>query len=263
MNSATIQHDEIISSVFYTFLAFLIMATVLILFFYFSRKKIIRQEIEKKNLEISYQKDLLHAVIITQEEERQRIAQDLHDDISSKLNIVSLNSHMLKAENLTHAEMDEITTNIISLNAKALENSRRIAHDLLPPVLEKFGLNAGIAELAAEFNSSKAVQVNYESHVNFDSIDRQKHLHVFRILQELMNNSLRHGKATEISIIFESLHGKTTCNYTDNGKGFEVDSEKNKKGLGMKNIEGRVNFINGSMKITSGLNKGTQVSFNF
>lgn len=255
--------SELIKVIVYTFVAFLLMALVLILFFYFSRKKIIKQEIEKKNLEINYQKDLLDAVLITQEEERKRIAQDLHDDISSKLNIVSLNSHMLKAENLTASEIEEITSNIISLNAKALENSRRIAHDLLPPVLEKFGLNAGIAELAAEFNSSKAVVVHYESHVNFDTVERKKHLHIFRILQELMNNSLRHGKASEISIIFESLNGKTVCTYNDNGKGFEVQNDKNKKGLGMKNIEGRIHFINGSIKTTSVLRKGTQVVFNF
>lgn len=222
-----------------------------------------KQQLEKKNLELNYQKDLLSAVIITQEEERKRIAQDLHDDISSKLNIVSLNSHMLNATDLTKAETNEITENIISLTTKALENSRRIAHDLLPPVLEKFGLNAGIAELALEFNSSKSVKVNYESHVNFETVDRQKHLHIFRVLQELMSNSLRHGKATEIVIIFEVVKGVNTCSYSDNGLGFDVDDKKNQKGLGMKNIEGRINFIKGAMKITSNLNKGTQIVFTF
>ena len=255
--------SKIIEVIIYTFLAFLSMALVLILFFYFSRKKIIKQEIEKKDLEINYQKELLSAVIITQEEERKRIAQDLHDDISSKLNIVSLNSHMLKASDLTEVEMEEITSNIINLTTKALENSRRIAHDLLPPVLEKFGLNAGIAELALEFNSSKSVSVNYESHINFDTIESFKQLHIFRILQELMSNSLRHGKAKEITIFFNSINKRNTCNYSDNGIGFEVNDKKNKKGLGMKNIEGRINFINGSMTISSEINKGTHIMFNF
>lgn len=255
--------SRLIEVIIYTFLAFLSMALVLILFFYYSRKKIIKQEIDKKTLEINYQKELLNSVIITQEEERKRIAQDLHDDISSKLNIVSLNSHMLKASDLTETEMNEITTTIIDLTTKALENSRRIAHDLLPPVLEKFGLHAGIAELALEFNSSKAVQVNYENHINFQTVDSYKQLHIFRILQELMNNSLRHGKAKEITISFNSVNNINTCNYSDNGLGFEVDNKKNGKGLGMKNIEGRINFIQGSMKITSEINKGTQVVFNF
>jgi len=255
--------SKLIEVITYTFLAFLAMVMVLILFFYFSRKKIIKQEIEKKNLEVNYQKELLNSVIITQEEERKRIAQDLHDDISSKLNIVSLNSHMLSTSNLSEAEMNEITNNIISLTAKALENSRRIAHDLLPPVLDKFGLHAGIAELALEFNSSKSVQVSYENHINFDTVESQKQLHIFRILQELMNNSLRHGKAKEITIRFDVINSLNTCNYSDNGLGFDINSRANSKGLGMKNIEGRINFIQGAIKITSEINKGTQVVFNF
>ena len=88
-------------------------------------------------------------------------------------------------------------------------------------------------------------------------------MHIFRILQELMNNSLRHGKAKEITITFNSANNSNTCNYSDNGLGFDVNDKANEKGLGMKNIEGRINFINGSLKITSEINKGTQVVFNF
>ena len=202
MKVNTLQESEIIEIIVYSFIAFLLMGLVLILFFYFSRKKIIQKEFEKKDLEIQYQKELLSSVIITQEEERKRIAQDLHDDISSKLNIVSLNSHLLTTPNLTETEVVEITNNIINLTTKALDNSRKIAHGLLPPVLDKFGLHAGVEELCLEFSSSKAVKVNYENKTVFDIIDNDKHLHVFRILQELMNNSLRHGKASIISIIF-------------------------------------------------------------
>ena len=178
-------------------MAFLLMGLVLVLFFYFSRKKIIHKELEKKDLEIHHQKELLRAGIITQEAERKRIAQDLHDDISSKLNIVSLNSHLLITPNLSENEIAEITGNIINLTGKALDNSRKIAHGLLPPVLDKFGLHAGVEELCQEFNSSKSVNVSYQNQVQFDDLDKDKHLHVFRILQELMNNSLRHGKANK------------------------------------------------------------------
>ena len=130
---------EIVAIILFTSGFFIVMAVVLVLFFYFSRKKITQNEIEKKDLEIQYQKELLSAVIVTQEEERKRIAQDLHDDISSKLNIVSLNSHLLTTPNLTKNEVIEITNNIIDLTTKALDNSRKIAHGLLPPVLDKFG----------------------------------------------------------------------------------------------------------------------------
>ncbi len=247
----------------YIFLVFLLMSIIVILFFYFSRKKIIQKEIEKKNLEINHQKELLRSVILTQEAERKRIAQDLHDDISSKLNVVSLNTHLLKTPNLSEEELSEITNNITDLTQKALENSRRIAHDLLPPVLEKFGLHAGVEELVVEFNSSKVVQVKYTNDLNFNIDDIDKHLHIFRILQELLNNSVRHGKATEISIAFKSIDNQNTCVYSDNGIGFESNSDSAQKGLGMKNIESRINFLNGTFSLKSSLNNGVKINFTF
>lgn len=255
--------SEVIKVILYTFSAFMLMALVLVLFFYFSRKKIIRQEIEKKNLEINYQKELLHAVIVTQEDERQRIAQDLHDDISSKLNIVSLNSQMLIGTELSEKEFSEVTSNIIKLTGKALENSRRIAHDLLPPVLDKFGLHAAISELAVEFNSAKSVKVYYENNISFDAIDTNKHLHIFRILQELMNNSLRHGNAHNISVVFNNEKDINYCSYSDNGVGFDSNDISKHKGLGMKNILSRVELINASIDINSAPSKGFKAKIMF
>lgn len=263
MKPNVIHENDLIEIVIYSCVAFVLMGIVLVLFFYFSRKKIIQKELEKRDLEIQHQKDHLRAIIITQEEERKRIAQDLHDDISSKLNIVSLNSHLLKTPNLTSSEIDVITSNIIDLTAKALDNSRRIAHDLLPPVLDKFGLHAGIEELCQEFNSSKSVAVNYRNDVELDPMQKERHLHVFRILQELMNNSLRHGKAKKINVFFEEINGVNTCKYSDDGIGFDREDKKNQNGLGMKNIESRVNFLNSTMTIESAINKGIKVEFSF
>ena len=263
MDSSTIYEKEIVAIILYTSCFFMIMAVVLIIFFYYSRKKITQKEIEKRDLEISHQKEQLHAIIFTQEEERKRIAQDLHDDISSKLNIVSLNSYLLTSGNLTEAEIKEITDNIINLTAKALDNSRKIAHNLLPPVFDKFGLHAGIEELCEEFESSKSVKVNYQSKIEFDEKDKNTHLHIFRVLQELMNNSLRHGKATEIAIFFDEINDTKTCCYKDNGIGFDSKNAENQKGLGMKNIDSRISFINGTIIINSEINKGIEVLFTF
>lgn len=263
MNKVELQQSEIINAVVYVFSGFLLMALVLVLFFYFSRKKIIQKEIEKKNLEITYQKELLHAIIVTQEEERKRIAQDLHDDISSKLNIVSLNSHLLTAKNLSENELSDISLNIINLTTKALDNSRRIAHDLLPPVLEKFGLHAGVEELCFEINSTKAIAIEYKNEIEFNNDDIQRHLHVFRIIQELFNNSIKHGKATKIQLAFYKEADKFFCDYLDNGVGFDSNNQMKQKGLGMKNIESRVSFLGGDLRIVSSVNKGVQVVFNF
>lgn len=263
MNTHSIPDKELVAIILYISMFFIIVAVALIIFFYYSRKKIIQKELEKKDLAIRYQKEQLHAIIIMQEEERKRIAQDLHDDISSKLNIVSLNSHLLTAPNLTEIETAEITQNIIALTTKALDNSRKIAHNLLPPVFEKFGLNAAIEELCEEFESSKSVKTHYKNEIDFDDNDIDRHLHVFRILQELMNNSLRHGKSTEIWISFTTKDGINNCDYEDNGIGFDSKNDENQKGLGMKNIDSRISFLEGTIKITSEINNGIIVNFTF
>jgi signal transduction histidine kinase len=253
---------EIVNSIIYTFVVFILMAIVLFLFFYFSRKKILKNVIEKKELEVIHQKELLHSILITQEAERKRIAQDLHDDISSKLNVVSLNFHLLKTPNLSEKELQEITDSMSDLTKKALENSRKIAHGLLPPVLVEFGLNAGIEELVLEFNSSKKVYINYTNSTKLELDDLTIKIHIYRILQELINNSIRHGKATKIEIGFNNNNNIYTCTYTDNGIGFKMNT-LTKKGLGLNNIQSRIEFVKGTFNIKSNINEGVQAFFSF
>lgn len=239
------------------------MVVLLLLFFYFSKKRIIQKEMEHKILEIAYQKELIEAEISTQESERERIARDLHDEISSKLNIISLNCHILNSSELTPTQSLEVNQRIIELIEITLQSSRRIAHDLLPPVLEKFGLHEGIEELCYDFNKSNKVHIQYSNLVGFENIQKSKHLHLFRILQELINNSLRHGNATKIAISFENLNQQIVCFYQDNGVGFNTSDLKNKKGLGMKNIESRMILLHGQIEWKSEINQGLQVILNF
>jgi len=258
-----VKSDNVEIAVVYTSLVFLLMAGVMITFFYFSKKKILKKELEKRDLRISHQKELLRSIILTQEEERARIAQDLHDDISSKLNIVSLNGHLLKEKSLPPDEADRIREAIVELTGKALENSRRIAHDLLPPVLEKFGLVAGIEELVQEFEASKRVTTSFSQDLSREPEDERTSLQVFRILQELMNNSLRHGKSTRITINLSEADGRFTCHYTDNGKGMDAQTLKNARGLGLRNIENRIEILEGTFSIDSQPGNGVRVHFTF
>lgn len=266
MNNNIINGNEFIAAVVYTFVAFVLMTIAVLVFIYYSRKKIIKKEIEKKDLEIKYQKNMLNATILIQEVERKRIARDLHDDISSKLNIISLNSHLLTSNNLTENEIKQITTNIVDVTANVLDSTRRIAHDLLPPILEEFGLHAALEELSSAYTNGDQIHINYNNSKRqsfFEDIAIDKHLHIYRILQELINNSIRHGKATNIIITFEDKIKRKVLKYEDNGKGFEIDHLRNKKGLGFKNIESRVNFLDGKIKINSEPDKGIHVILSF
>ena len=126
MKTLSLENNEVIKAVFFILLAFISMFLVLMVFFYYSRKKIVKQTLVKKDLEIKHQKKLLQTVLFTQEEERKRIAQDLHDDISSKLNVVSLNSHLLTTPNLSEEEFAEITDNIINQTNNIMPENEEI-----------------------------------------------------------------------------------------------------------------------------------------
>jgi len=233
----------------------LLMAISLIVFFFFSRKKIIKSELERANLEISYQKDLLHATIETQEAERKRIAQDLHDAISSKLNVVSLSTNVLIDGKLNTEEQAHTLQHILSVTTKTLESSRRLAHNLLPPIIENFGLQAAIEELCDEFISSKKVQVDY--HIDYqNSLSKANEMHVFRIIQELLNNSIRHGKAESVILRLNDSNTQLNIVYSDDGSGFDTQSIAGHNGIGLKNIESRVEILNGELSYQSEVGKG-------
>jgi signal transduction histidine kinase len=260
-NEELIQELNLI--IVYTSGFFILIGMVIFLFFYFSRKKINEKKAENKNLTIKHKNELIDAILTTQEEERIRIAQDLHDDISSKLNVISLNSHLLQNKNLSESEVFEISNNIINYTQNAIESSRRIAHDLYPPVLQNFGLHAGIEELCLDVSATKAVTITHHNDVNFDLIPIEQHLHLFRIVQELINNSIRHGKAKNITINCIMNGEKINFKYTDDGIGFDLLNLQSNKGLGMKNIESRVNFLKTNLRINSSINQGIEVEFEF
>lgn len=258
--------EQFIEAVTYTFVAFVLMTLALLLFFYLSRKKILQKELEKKDLELEHQMKLLEATLLTQEEERHRIARDLHDDISSKLNIISLNAYLLASKNLNEKDFNEISSNIIFVTGQVLENSRRIAHDLMPPILDNFGLHAALEELCHSNCHGDVMKVTYNNpkeQIAFEKIDSKGHLHVFRIIQELINNSIKHGKASQIRIEVKNENTLCHIHYSDNGIGFNAEEIIDRSGIGMKNIKNRTAFLGGKFEIKSCLNKGTMAKLSF
>ncbi|MHA7057023.1 sensor histidine kinase [Aquimarina sp. M1] len=256
MEKELLQEDsQIIVVILIAIMVLLLMAVSLVLFFFFSRKKIIAAELEKANLEISYQKDLLHSTIETQEEERKRIAQDLHDAISAKLNVVSLSTNVLIDGTLNKEEQEQTLQHILSVTTKTLESSRRLAHNLLPPILENFGLQAAIEELCDEFISSKKVTVDYKIIYN-NLLSKRNELHIFRIIQELLNNSVRHGQATHVILNIKEDNEQLHLTYSDDGKGFDIASVSKNKGIGLRNIESRVDILDGKLSYHSEIGNG-------
>lgn len=257
--------DEVLW-IFTSAIIFLVLvATIVILFIIKSREKIFQKGLEKKELEIKFQKQLVSAILEAQENERKQIAQDLHDDISSKLMVLSLNFHLLKLDGELSENKKSIINTMVHTNGQAMESSRKIAHRLFPPILEEFGLDAALSELADDFNHTKQVAISYSNSISFGALPKLGQLHLFRIVQELINNSIKHGQATEINICFGYGNGSSgntaRCRYTDNGIG--LNDQLIHKGLGFHNIEDRINSLNGTYTLESEIGQGIAFQFSF
>lgn len=241
-------------------LVMLSMALAFVLLFNFSKKRILAEQIQNQKLAYEHQEKLLHSTILTQEEERKRIARDLHDEIGSKLNVILLNTHRLKSFEKTNEEMGGINKEINTLIRTTIDTTRRISHDLLPPILEDFGLVATIRELQDNFQQTDGISIHFEvmdDEINIE--DKLVELNLFRVIQELINNSIRHGKASEIGIRLWLQKAAIKLAYTDNGKGFDSESVEHKKGLGMKNIESRLNMIQANHHYHSSIGNGMEM----
>ncbi|GEQ85768.1 hypothetical protein ULMS_12760 [Patiriisocius marinistellae] len=227
------------------------------LFFFYSRKRIVQKELEKIGLQVKYKDQLLQTTIATQEEERQRIAQDLHDDISAKLNVVSLTTHTL-LDNPELSKEDRMSLeHVLNVVTNTLESSRRIAHDLLPPVLDKFGLQVALEELFEDFKRTNALQMLYEIKIQELQLNCTQELHIFRIVQELINNATRHGKATQIKFKLLQASNGFSLTFEDNGSGFSIKGLEERTGLGLQNIKSRAAILNCQIHINSIVGKGS------
>ena len=247
----------IIQALVYSIIFLVLITTGLILFFHYSRQKIVKKELEKAALKLENQQKILETSIAIQERERKRIAQDLHDAISSKLNIVSLSTNVLLVDKTISDKQRKTLEQILNITTGTLESSRKIAHDLLPPILDKFGLKAALEELFED--CSKHTKIDIESNIEeLSKLSKTNQLHLFRIIQELINNSIRHGNANELVIYMEQNATGFVLRYQDNGIGFTVKEAKEKPGIGLQNIKSRVKILNGTLKIESTPNSGSQ-----
>ncbi len=224
-------------------LVFLCIAFVLS-FFYFKSK---RKEFIKQKL--------IETIIQTEEKERKRIASDLHDGLGPLLSAAKLYFQAY----LDAKDGDDkaaIELKLISIIDSAIDDSSRISHNISPQILEKYGLKIALENFISEIDISK--NINFE--ISFEKINRfelKAELTIYRTILELIHNTIKHAKASKISIRF--FLSKDTLNviYEDNGIGFLVEEKMNKKqGMGLKNIENRIHSLEGNVVFNSRQNQG-------
>src|SRR5665647_236290 len=231
-------------------LGMFIMAITLILVLVFHQRRVIRFNKQIQKMEEERQQMLLRASIRFQEEERQRIAADLHDDAGPLL----ATARLYLNENLIHQEPAVQLQSIFSAKQiidDSIQLIRNISHSLMPPTLKNFGLESAMKDLFEKINGSGVINASARFHDNRERLSEEQELLVFRILQELVTNIIKHSCAgfihltqnvKEIFFFFRIHH---------DGKGIlQPEFEKlnyDSAGLGLKNIESRIKVLKGSI----------------
>ncbi len=236
-------------------LGMLTLAIAIVVFILVYQKRLFAQKENIQKMEREYQKDMLQFSFEAQEAERKRIASDLHDDIGSILSAAKIYVNQLNpsADQDSYQELKSESTELID---NALVQIRNISHNLFPPNLEHVGFIQACEDLCLRIEKMKKIDVVFD-YVEVPRFSKQKELSLYRILQELTNNTLKHAEATKIKLKFRSKGDSFEFYYKDNGKGFDFENkDKAEGGLGMKSIESRANSINASIEINTQIGSG-------
>jgi signal transduction histidine kinase len=236
-----------VDNAYYAVILFAILITIIIAVFVISIFRYHRRYVK-------LQKERMFAEITMQENERRRIANDLHDSIGPMLSSVKLNINSIEVK-------DTIDEQIVQKAGRHLDdiikNMRQISHNLLPNTLERRGLIEALKEFTANINDSKHIKVQLQI-VHELSIAKEKEIHLFRIIQEIVQNTLKHASAKNLQIGLGQENNHVLILTMDDGIGFDVDKAKDKSmGLGMKSLETRTEILNGKLVLESKAGKGT------
>lgn len=217
-----------------------------------------RRKLEQKLLseQLVHQRLLTQATIDSQEKERREIGKELHDNIGQRLTTIKLYL------DLAHASADETTAEMISLSQRnisdVINEIRSLCRSLIPSSLNDLGLVECINDLIISVSRAQAVHIEfYHSQFNESLLPENQKLMVFRIIQEQLNNIVKHSDATKVLINIFNKGEVMTLDINDNGKGFDTSTVR--RGLGLTNMKNRAELLGGSFTLVSSPGKGTTV----
>ncbi len=237
-----------------------LMLLVAITGFLFYRKKKIEQQ-AKLDAEIASQKEIrTKAILEAEEKERRRIAQDLHDGVGQLLSAAKLNLSNLDSKITTQTEEQKLAIqNALSLVDDSVKEVRAVSHNMMPNTLIKLGLASAVREFITKLGKAPTLKVDLEI-VGLDTrLDNQVETVLYRVIQEIVNNIIKHAKASQISMQLIRHETELNIMIEDNGVGFDTNQLDDFEGIGLKGIKTRIEFLNGSVHFDSSIGRGTTV----
>lgn len=233
-------------------LLFLGVMFLLTLVYYQNKKKRLQQE--KEEMEKAYQQAILQSQIEIQEQTLRTISQEIHDNIGQILSLVSLNVSTIPTTDL---EKRSFTRSLVT---KAIGDLRSLSKSLNPERIQNIDLEDAIAYELKNIEKSGDYETQFIKHQTPENLTPEKKIILFRMMQEVMNNIIKHAHATTIKVEFSVDDEYNIIEFTDNGVGFILD-EKADKGIGLGNIQKRAEMIATTVKINSAPKKGTSIKF--
>ena len=225
---------------------------------YQQNKKLHQQRI----VELETEKKLAatEAVLKGEEQERSRLAKDLHDGLGGMLSGIKYSLNTMKGNLVMTPENNIAFERSVEMLDGSIREMRRVAHNMMPEALVKFGLDVALKDFCNDINQSGALNIKYQSiGVEGAAIDQTLAITIYRIVQELINNTIKHAEASTAIVQVSKNGDQISVTVEDDGKGFDPAILNQSKGIGWSNIQNRIEFLKGTMDVQSAPGEGVSV----
>lgn len=235
-----------------------IISIIIVGYLLYNRYKLRKQQ-EFNEALIHQQAIRSKAIIEAEEKERTRIAKDLHDGLGQQLSAVKLMINAIRAEQDEKEKAQKLET-LSQLTDDSVKEVRAVSHNMMPNALLRMGLASAVREFIDKISSTGLLKINLQIVGLTQNLDKTTESVLYRVIQELVNNIIKHADANQLDIQIIN-HDDETLNIVveDNGRGFDTKNINNFKGIGLKNMISRIEYLNGTITFDSTPGRGTTV----
>jgi len=258
LQASQLKEKSIINYILIGSAAALFIISVLLFINYRHKQRLQLQRIH--DLETRQLLTATEAVLKGEEQERSRLAKDLHDGLGGMLSGIKYSFNTMKGNLILTPENAKAFERSMDMLDSSIKEMRRVAHNMMPEALVKFGLDTALKDFCNDISNSGALQVSYQSiGVENAKIDQTTAITIYRIVQELINNTMKHAVAQTALVQLSKAENQMSVTVEDDGKGFDTAMLSGSRGIGWSSIQNRVEFLKGKLDVHSQPGKGTSV----